>query len=108
MTISITKEMDSKFTVLEIQKKRVLFTVNKIDRRTAPYGLYIYDVGHTTGKPYKIKNKVITNHFGTIISKVPLEKGTFDESEFNWTMFYPKECQTLRDYCGQLPSYSLW
>jgi hypothetical protein len=108
MTINITKEMDSEFTVLEIQKKRVLFTVNKVNRRTAPYGLYIYDVRHTTGKPYKIKNRVFINHFGTIISKVPLEKGTFDESEFNGTMLYPKECQVLRDYCGDLPSVSLW
>lgn len=101
MTISIPKEMDSKFTVLEIQKKRVLFTVNKINRRTAPYGLYIYDVEHTAGKPYKIKNKVITNHFGTIISKENYENIIHELNKFK-ACEYPEidsmELDCLYDY----------
>ena len=56
----------------------VLFTPRRISRALIPEGLYAYDLRHdddSTGDVCEIKPFVLVNHWGTIISKVPIEMG---------------------------------
>ena len=60
------------FDLLELFGHTVLFTCMRVDHRTVPKGLYVYDVRHDddcSGKIVEIKPHIMVNHWGTIICK---------------------------------------
>lgn len=74
-----------------VQDQLSLFCEERIEKSTVPQGLYMYQVRHADedwSKPAEIKNFILVNFFGTLITKKPLltEEETFlcIESEADW------------------------
>lgn len=68
--------MDKNFDVVTIFDKPVLFTCERIKRDTVPDGIYCYDIRHDDecqGIMVELKDFVLVNHWGTILSKKPFE-----------------------------------
>lgn len=66
------KETYEAITVLE---HPMLFTCLRIDRNTVPDGIYMYEVRHDDdqqGLPVQIADWIIVNHWGTILSDMPI------------------------------------
>lgn len=101
MKMKLNEEINSKFEVIEIQNKRVLFSICRIDRSSIPSCLYIYDLRHddeSHGDIVELQDYIFVNHYGTIISSSPLSKGLITENDYNFTGEY----ETLRDYYPQI------
>lgn len=67
--------MEEKFELVTVFDKPMLFTCIRIDRSSVPEGLYMYEVRHDDnqqGDPVQIANWIMVNHWGTLISSVPL------------------------------------
>lgn len=66
-----------KFELMEFfDNIEVLMTCRRISRAIIPEGLFAYDLRHddeSQGDICEIKPFVLVNHYGTIISKVPIE-----------------------------------
>ena len=77
MIKTIEELKDEKFELMEFfDDTKVLMTPRRISREIIPEGLYAYDLRHDddcTGDICEIKPFVLVNHWGTIISKVPIE-----------------------------------
>ena len=75
------KSMDFKdiiaFEIVRIGgSKDVLFTFKRIDPKTIPDGLYVYDIRHdddSLGDPVTIEAKVLVNWYGSIITTKPIQ-----------------------------------
>lgn len=52
----------------------MLFTDLRCDRSTLPQGMYLYEVRHgdEEADPYQIAEHVLINHYGTLITDVPI------------------------------------
>lgn len=64
------------YETLELLGNTVLFTCLRIDRATVPEGLHAYDVRHDddcTGIMCEIAPNVLVNHWGTVLSREPIE-----------------------------------
>lgn len=51
--------------------EKILFTILRVDPKSVPKGLYVYDIRHSDedwGEPATIEPKVIVNHMGAIIT----------------------------------------
>lgn len=73
--LDATKEI---YEVVTVLGKQMLFTCQRIARKTVPQGLYMYEVRHDDamqGIPCQIANWIMVNHWGTLISDTPLELG---------------------------------
>lgn len=72
-----TPEEKSKFQVMRIGGKLVLFIADRLDREKLPENLYVYECRHADfgdrRTPATIKNQVKVNFCGTILSKEPIE-----------------------------------
>lgn len=54
----------------------MIFTCLRVDRSTVPDNLHVYDVRHDDecqGIPCELADRVLVNHWGTVISAVPIE-----------------------------------
>lgn len=68
------------------------FSDIRIDKSTVPNGLYQYEVAdddESQGDPTRIKNGIMVNFWGTLISDVPLPLGKdgvlwLDDGDFEW------------------------
>lgn len=68
------------------------FSDMRIDRSTVPKGRYQYEVAdddESQGNPSRVKQSVMVNFFGTLISDVPLFLGNdnvlwLQEGDFEW------------------------
>ena len=62
------------FALMHLFDHCVLFTVNRIDRRTVPNNMFMYEARDSSrdGRIHQLAYSVITDFFGTIISKEPL------------------------------------
>ena len=87
----------------EILGHDALFTSLRIDRKTLPEGLYAYDLrdcDDCTGNPCEVKDFVLVNHWGTAITKEPIEGANegidLDEQDDN----YLGEDMSLNDFSG--------
>lgn len=61
--------------IVEVAGKPYLFTCMRVDRKTVPDDLYVYDVrgdDETTGGFCQVKPFVMVNHWGTIIGQDPV------------------------------------
>lgn len=92
------------FEVVTLLGKEVLFTCLRVDRSTVPEGMYAYDVRHDDdcqGIPVEIQKFVLVNHWGTVITKEPLDLGEYgylylEEDDWN----YEGYTKTLDEYRG--------
>lgn len=104
------KEVFEEVTVLG---KPMLFTCCRIDRSTVPHGLYMYEVRHDDdgrGDPVQIGKWVMVNHWGTLISSVPIKLDSYKtasnafrdiDPEQDWN--YEGVDSTVREYLKRHP-----
>ncbi|MBQ7647117.1 MAG: hypothetical protein IJS94_07600 [Clostridia bacterium] len=67
---------DEKFELVTLFGEKMLFTSLRIDKKTVPEGLYIYEIRHSDedwGDPCQVAAWVFVNHYGTVISHTPIE-----------------------------------
>ncbi len=68
------------------------FSDMRIDRSTVPEGRYQYEVAgddESQGDPVRVREGIMANFFGTLISDVPLPLGNdgvlwLDDGDFEW------------------------
>lgn len=68
------------FEEVTVLGKPMLFTPCCIDRNTVPKSLYMYEVRHDDdgrGDPVQIAKWVMVNHWGTLISSVPIKLDSY-------------------------------
>ena len=68
--------MDVTWEKVDVLGKEGLFTCLRVDKTTIPKGWYFYEVRHDDfcyGDPIEIALGVLVNHWGTLITKEPLE-----------------------------------
>lgn len=66
------------FEEVEVMETRMLFTCLRVDPKTVPKGMYMYEVRHDDdgrGDPVQIGKWIIVNHWGTLISNRPIKLG---------------------------------
>lgn len=70
--IDATKETYIKLNLLG---KPVLYTCARVDRKTVPAGMYMYEIRHSDEgfEPCQIGNWIMVNFYGTILSTQPFE-----------------------------------
>jgi hypothetical protein len=103
--------MTEQFENVTVLGHPMLFTCLRVDRSTVPIGLYIYEVRHDDeqqGIPIEIAKHILVNHWGTLISKTPLELNPgltennaylFIDAETDWN--YEGTTSTIEDYVEQ-------
>lgn len=91
----------------EILGHDALFTCLRIDRKTLPDGLYAYDLRDSDdcdGAPSELKTFVVVNHWGTVITKEPIEGAdegiVLDEDDYN----YLGEDMMLGEFANSAPT----
>jgi len=99
--------MDAKteeFEQVSVLGKQMLFTNLRIDRDTVPEELYLYEVRHDDegcGDPVQIGTRILVNHWGTLISRVPLP---LVKDKYSGRSFLDINPQTDWDYNGSILS----
>lgn len=74
-----------KYDVVELFGKPALFTSDRLDNSDIPQGLYVYHVrgdDETTGGFASLEPRVLVNHFGSIVTKEPIDFGKKGYIEF--------------------------
>lgn len=73
MLVDARKEL---FSLVEVRGQKFLFTDCRVDRNTVPQGMYVYEVRASDEgyEPCEISEHIWVNHYGTLISKKPIEK----------------------------------
>ena len=68
--LDATQETYAKLTLLG---NPVLYTWSRVDRKTVPEGMYMYEIRHSDEgtEPCQIGNWIMVNFYGTILSKAP-------------------------------------
>ena len=69
------------YEIVTIFDQPVLFTSLRIPRDFVPDGLYCYDIRHDDecgGRMTELKDHVLVNHWGTVLSAKPFEPREFD------------------------------
>lgn len=94
------------FEGFEIFGRAALFTNARINRDTLPKGVYAYDLRHgdSGARPCTVENRVIVNHFGTVLlnSPIALSKDGYRKvrsKDYNFT----GDAKTLADYMREHP-----
>ena len=67
--------MKEEFEDVTVLEHPMLFTNGRVNRKTVPDGLYLYEVRHDDdqqGEPVEIANWILVNHWGTLISDKPI------------------------------------
>lgn len=89
-----------KYELVILDDYPVLFTCERLERKSIPDNLFCYDVRHDDecqGIACEVKPIVIVNHWGTILSKaeLPLEADSYyPKEDFN----YSGEYLTIEEY----------
>ena len=83
-----------------------LFTNLRIDRKTLPEGLYAYDIRDSDdcdGMPSEVRKFVMINHWGTVITREPIEGAdegiVLNDDDYN----YLGEEMTLDEFANPAP-----
>jgi len=105
-----TSEEKSRFKVMKIGGKIVLFTSDRLDREKLPENLYVYECRHADSgdmrTPATIENHVKVNFCGTMLSKEPIgltksEYGDYREITIFDKVAY-KQTMSLEEYIKDL------
>lgn len=93
-----------RYELVKLFKHKCLFTSLRVARETVPEGLYAYDIRYDdagVGIPCQIKEFVLVNHYGTIITDYKIKKAKegvpIDENDL---MFLQGD-YTLEAYYGE-------
>ncbi len=99
---------ETDYECFEILGQDALFTCLRIDRKSLPEGLYAYDLRDSDdcdGTPSELKSFVMVNHWGTVITKEPIEGAdngiVLDEDDYN----YLGEDMTLEEFTRDSPEF---
>ncbi len=91
----------------EILSHDALFTCLRIDRKTLPEGLFAYDLrdcDDCSGDPAELRSFVLVNHWGTVITKEPIEGAdegiVLTDDDYN----YLGEDMTLEEFANSAPT----
>ena len=95
---------DRRFDVIDLFGKAALFTSDRLTDSNIPKGLFLYHVrgdDETTGGFAELAPRVLVNHFGSIVTKEPIDFG--DDGFIAFTpetepIFLPVEAVTFSDY----------
>ena len=97
------------FQEITVLGKPALFHDLRIDRDSVPKGLYLYEVrADDYGKwdPVQIAKGVFINHFGSIITREPIElppDGHLDiDPEKDWS-YAGGDCRTVKEFQKKYP-----
>ncbi len=97
---------EADYEKFEILSHDALFTNMRIDRKTLPEGLYAYDLrdcDSCSGDPSELKSYVMVNHWGTVITKEPIEGAddgiVLNERDYN----YLGEDMTIEEFVSSAP-----
>ena len=100
--------MEEIFDEIIVLEKPALFSNMRIDRNTVPKDLYLYEVRHDDefGDPVQIAKGIMVNHFGSIITREPIDlpaDGYLDiNPEEDWD-FAGGDCQTVKEFQEKYP-----
>lgn len=81
---------DEHFQNVEVKGIKCLFNDMRIARETVPKGKYLYEVadGDSDGTPARIREGIMVNFYGTLITDkpLPLEDGVMwlEENDWRW------------------------
>lgn len=67
--------LEQRYMEIRVFGKPALFHDMRLDRNTVPKGLYLYEVRYdddNKGEPVQLAEKILVNHFGTILTKEPI------------------------------------
>lgn len=90
----MTNPNNESFEQVSVFDTSALFTSLRLDRNELPTGVYAYDVRHADDdgmKATELKEYIIINHMGTIVTKEPIDLGEYgyimfeDENDFYFT-----------------------
>ncbi len=65
-----------KFQVVTVFGEKMLFTNARVEPKSVPKGLHLYEVRHSDedwGEPIQIAEWIRVNHWGTLLSAKPIE-----------------------------------
>lgn len=105
--------MEIDYEEIRLLNRTMLFTHGRINRSTLPKGIYAYDVRHDDemqGYPCEIADRVLVNHWGTIVTNEPIRlrknvEGGYAhllvDSEKDWS--YEGEEITLQEFMRHHP-----
>lgn len=101
--------MQETFEEITVLGKPALVSSIRLHRNTIPKGLYMYEVRHDDegcGEPVQIANQIMVNHFGTIITREPIQldvNGYLDiDPEKDWD-YSGGGCRTVEEFQGKYP-----
>ncbi len=86
--------MNEEFEEVEVFGYPMIFTCLRVDRDSVPKGLYMYEVRHgdeCDGDPVQIGERIIVNHWGTIISNRPIKLYTDTRNNLGFRDINPEE-----------------
>lgn len=97
----------STFEIVRIGgSKDVLFTFNRIDPKTIPDGLYVYDIRHdddSLGEPVTIEARVLVNRYGSVITTKPIQC-IEDDPDYGYVDIADLSFEHISDYDATLVS----
>ena len=108
--VDVTEETFENVTVFG---QPMLFTCARCDKSSLPRGMYMYEIRHDDdmqGIPCEIAERILVNHWGTVISNKPVElteqfpsgkRFRLINEETDWN--YEGTEQTLAEYMRQNP-----
>lgn len=101
------------FSVVEFFDCVCIFTSSRIQRDEVPSGLFVYDLRHADNGIDKIveisKNPVLVNHWGTIISKQPLQEKYIENFNDEYDMNFLGNEITLQNFIDKFnDDMTLW
>jgi len=104
--------MEDTYEEVELFGKTVLYTPIRIAPNTVPKGLYFYEIRHADddwGEPVQLGHGILVNHFGTIISREPIELGKDGFRDIEHQDFSYKGCGSveLKDFLEGTPPFKL-
>ena len=96
---------EASYERFEILGHDAFFTCLRIDRKTLPEGLHAYDLRDedSTGEICELKSHVMVNHWGTVITREPIEGAdegvVLEDKDYN----YLGEEMTLDEFANPAP-----
>lgn len=88
----------------------VMFTDYRIDRKSIPNGMFLYELRHTDenwGIPCHLAKGILVNFYGTVIANDPIQlppDGLRDMKPNEFVLEPENDCKTLSDFCKKYPS----
>ena len=105
------KEVDIRGHLLsevEIYGRLALFTDLRVKKDKLPEDMYCYDMRHgdDMGEPVTVENRVVVNHFGTLLTTIPFDFGDSDYLSVDYEKFwFTGERMTLEQYREKMCEY---